>query len=287
MKRVLWLLVNLIFLITLMFGQEKNENLYTLIKAAQNNDNLYQIILMEKSKLNLQHERINSGYFPSVNLGVSFKYQSELPLIELPSMGLPVSPIEAGVKDQYDMNIEINELIFNGFTRQSSKKLNKNLNDEQEFKRIYRREEIAHLILQLAYQHHLLQISKNSLITSGERLNISLKRVKLFYEQGFKSALDTLEITGKINDLLLKKVALQTSQNQILIRIRRLTNINSITEIKIPDDFLVIRSISELELNQNSLQENYNIALLKYYKNNLTLTKEIHKSAFYPHIYGV
>jgi len=86
--------------------------------------------------------------------------------------------------------------------------------------------------------------------------------------------------------LQLKQVAIQTSRNQILIRLCKLTNINDINSINIPDNFLLIQPISELEINQNNIQENFNITLLKYQKNNLTITKEIHKSAFYPHIYG-
>ena len=120
MHRIVIIILGLLFVLPFpLSAQSAKENL-TLEEAIQlsleNNLTLKQQedrIRQAEAELKIQ----KTGYLPSLNLGSSYSYTSELASLQLPFSvpGVGAVTIDAGTKNRYDLNATINQPLFTGF----------------------------------------------------------------------------------------------------------------------------------------------------------------------------
>jgi outer membrane protein TolC len=99
----------LIALVSLLFvSQPKTDslNLQTCYELARENYPIYQQLTREKQISSLKKENIEKQYWPQLNLGGKVSYQSDV-------TSVPMSPIHIS-KDQYQMNLNLNQAIYDG-----------------------------------------------------------------------------------------------------------------------------------------------------------------------------
>jgi outer membrane protein len=230
-----------------------------------------------------------TGYLPSLNLGSSYNYTSELASLELPFSipGVGAVTIDAGTKNRYDLNATINQPLFTGFRIR-----NLNKAAEQQMKESYSQNQIArnsillntHDVYYAAQLNLLQQNILSSSITRGEQ---DLQLVKNFLQAGQVSPFDTMKVANHVLNLNTQFQSLQHQQIIILSQLAYILNIQSISSIKPVDLKNIPLSLETFEYYKNAAlksrpelsQIRNQIAAQQYRRNAL-------RSGFLPQVYG-
>ncbi len=279
-----YLLLLLPMLILKSFGGDYTVS--ELAEKAEANDNLKTVLEAEISKSVLLQKSVKASYYPSTDLVSTYSYQSDLPKLQISGLPIPVPETELGIKNRYDAYFEIKQLIFNGFaTKYRAAAIQEGIG-EQQFRLRFRQKEIAHMILQFGYRYHLAELSEQVLASSYQRISYNLDRVRLLFDKGYKSALDTLEIAVKLDEIELQKIELLSYKERLLQKLEIYCGVNDIEAVIIPDDLLDIKLCDPQKIRALSPEGSFEVKLTDYQARQIRLREKEHRAAYYPQIYG-
>lgn len=292
MRKVL----EIIFVITLfvqfqLHAQSIGDNL-TLDKAIQ-------LCLDNNLTLQQQQERvkqaqteidvIRADYFPSFGLKGSYVHISELAQLELPFNIPGTGPvtIEAGVKNQYDLNAYVNQPLFTGFRTRNLIKA-----AEQQTKEIREQLQISqNLILlniyKIFYAAQLNYLQQNILNASIKRKQGDLHLVKNFLEAGQVSPFDTMKVSNQVLSLQTQLKTIQHDEIILLSELALTLNIQNISSIEPASLDHIIPSIEPLDVLQNqAVKFRPEIAQITHRLNGQDYRKKAVRSGFFPQVFG-
>ena len=284
MKNQIILLV--VILTTRVFVWANDYTLEYCFDAAMHSDYSLSIINDEIGKRVLERRDTASVYYPVIGAIGNIQYKSEVPTLDLSSLGMGGGTAELGTSFTYAFSINMNQIIFDGFSRKYALLLSENSLNQELRKKILREDVINQTILQLAYLYTLSTLNIETLTTSMKRLGFNLNQIKLFASQGFASELDLLDIQSKLKELEQEKLNLESGRRKILLQISELTDITDLDKLTIPEEYLELLNPGNFQEIEDKLKANGELALFDFTKRNIELKKKISKASFYPHISG-
>jgi len=263
---------------------------YTLedcFRAALKNDYSLSILNDELGKKLLDRKNAQSSFYPVIGTAGSIQYKSEAPTLDLSTLGMPAGgTAELGTNFIYDFNINMNQMIFDGFSRKYALLLAGNsLNQKRREKEL--KEDIIHqTILQLSYSYTMSKLNIETLSTSIKRLGFNLNQIKLFVDQGFSSELDLLDIQSKLKELEQQKLNLESGRRKILLQISELSGITDLDTLTIPSKYLELLDPEKLGELEGKLEANGQLSLFNFSSRQIELKKKIDEAAYYPSVSG-
>lgn len=150
-----------------------------------------QRVLVDEN-LAIQKSIFQSSYLPQANISAQAGWQSEV--TELP-IKIPGVPINTLAKDQYRIQMEVTQLLYDGGLVKNQKKIS-TLNSTTELQKIsVEQYKIKEKILQLVVQIHTLDALNNQTVLLQEDLRQAINKAEVQVNQGvaFKSALYSLQ----------------------------------------------------------------------------------------------
>ncbi len=283
MKKIIILLV-LIFTTGIFIGA-KDYTLKDCFEAAMHNDYSLSIINDEIGKRVLERRDAASVYYPVIGAIGNIQYKSEVPKLDLSSLGMGGGSTELGTNFTYAFSINMNQIIFDGFSRKYALLLSENSLNKELQKKTIREDIINQTILQLAYSYTLSTLNIETLTTSMKRLGFNLNQVKLFVDQGFSSELDLLDIQSKLKELEQEKLNLESGRRKILLQVSELTGISDLDKLTIPEEYLELLHSDNLHGIEDKLEANGELVLFDFTQRKIELKKKIDEASFYPHVF--
>ncbi len=284
MKKCVILLV-LIFM-TGVFGWTKVYTLNECFEAVMHNNYSLSIINDEIGKRVLERRDAASLYYPVIGAIGSIQYKSEVPALDLSSLGMMGGTAELGTNFIYDLNLNINQIIFDGFSRKYALLLSENRLNQEIQKKILKEDVLNQTILQLAYSYIMSTLNIETLTTSIKRLGFNLNQVKLFFDQGFTSELDLLDIQSKLKELEQEKLNLESRRRKILLQISEITGISDLDELTIQEEYMELLNPDYLQGIEGKLAVNGELVLFDFIQRNIELKRKTNESSFYPSVSG-
>ena len=284
MKKIIILPV-LIFTTGIFIGA-KDYTLKDCFETAMHNDYSLSIINDEIGKRVLEYRDATSLYYPVIGAIGNIQYKSEVPTLDLSSLGMGGGSTELGTNFTYAFSINMNQIIFDGFSRKYALLLSENSLNQELQKKTLREDVINQTILQLAYSYTLSTLNIETLTTSIKRLGFNLDQVKLFFDQGFSSELDLLDVQSKLKELEQEKLNLESGRRKILLQVSELTGIFDLDKLTIPEEYLELLNPDNLHGIEDKLEANGELVLFDFTQRKIELKKKIDEASFYPHVSG-
>jgi outer membrane protein TolC len=252
------------------------------VKKAIQNDELVRIYQLDRNITTIQSSQILRSYLPSLDIDARYFHQSEIAKLDIPF--IPGTTIDAGVYNQYDVSVEIKQLLFDGLNRFYTQRQLKTIFEEKSYRLQYRKRELEFLVYQLAYQYELQSTLLQSLHTSLQRLHLQKKKIQALYQQGFASRLDTLEIRNRISEIHLQMIRVQNERKQILTELQKICDVSSIdsVDVNIPD-ILTYDKIHQFL--QHLLSDNFDLRILRFQKTTFRWKLRQDIQLFLPKVY--
>lgn len=243
MQRVLWSLALLV--LPLMAQQE-----LTLSEAWQialrNNLTLQQqqkVIEQAEKEWQIQKTQL----LPTLSASGNYNYVSELARLQLPFPVPGVKEIEAGVRNQYDLSLVLQQPIFTGFRTTNLIKSARQQYRAQQLQEAVIRNRLLFQIGLLFYSIQLNLLQQQVLRESIARTDNHLQQVRNFYLTGQAPAFDTLQV---FNRKLQQQNQLEQVKNTLTIlttRFHHLLNTEQPVEAAPLSIEAVIPSLAPLE----------------------------------------
>ena len=262
---------------------------YTLeecFSAAILNDYSLSILDDDLAKKNLDRKDALSAFYPIIGTTGNVQYKSEVPTLDLSSLGMPGKTAELGTNFVYDFNINMNQIIFDGFSRKYSLLISENGLNQKRQEKALKEDMIHQTILQLSYSYTMSKLNIEALSTSIKRLGYNLNQVKLFVDQGFSSELDLIDIQSKLKELEQEKINLESGRRKILLQLSEITGITDIGSLIIPPEYLKLLDPENLNNLEEKLGANGKLSLFGFNQRTIELKKKIDKASYYPRISG-
>ncbi len=114
--------IPIFLLITASFSLASQEkiDLYSLFSQAQKNHPLHKQNELYQKQSDLNKIALKKNFYPQLNLNGQFTYQSDVTSIDIPVPGISLPEIS---KDQYRLNLDASQLIYDGGINQLQQKL--------------------------------------------------------------------------------------------------------------------------------------------------------------------
>lgn len=253
----------LVFLIPLfVFGQEQPK--FTLTdchdSAVYNYPNLRQLEL-NKAVFDLNTKNIKTSYYPKLNLNGQVSYQSDVTKMPIGN-NIPGLNIEELDKDWYKINLDIEQMIYDGGLNSSRKKL-----EESEFKisnqklqvELYQlKDRISHLFFNIVF----LDKNREILNVLIDNLRIRIYNAQKMFDNGMllSSEIDALRV--EINTTIQRIIELDGDIEALIASMNEISgmDIKSASQLVIPfieiSDYIFINNRPEyllLSLQQEKL----------------------------------
>lgn len=256
--------------------------------ALQKNLTLQQVeksIQRAKEEIKIQR----TGFLPSIGGFASYRYQSEIPSLELPFQIPGQGPIniEAGFKNQYDFNVGVQQTIFTGFRTFHFVKAAK---DQFQARLAGKKSTQNQLLLQIGQLYYTIQsnlLQQDIISQSIQRADNQLQKVNSLLEAQQAMPFDTLEIA---NHKLQQQIQLKNLENiyQILIsQFNYLLNIDSVRTVHRMSIESMALSLNSLENYQKiALEQRPELAQLNFSKRAQSNQIKVFRSALLPQVYA-
>jgi outer membrane protein len=197
-----------------------------------------------------------SGFLPSIGGSASYRYQSEIPSLELPFQlpGQGPISIEAGFKNQYDLNVGVQQPIFTGFRTYHLAKAAK---DQFQARLAGKQSTQNQLLLQIGQLYYTIQsnlLQQDIIAQSIRRADDQLQKVNSLLEAQQAIPFDTLEIANRKLQQQIQLKNLVNVYHILLSQFNYLLNIDSVQAVQKV-------SIESTGLSLNSLGDYQKIAL--------------------------
>ena len=262
---------------------------YTLedcFSAAIKNDYSLSILDDDLAKKNLDREDALSAFYPILGTVGNVQYKSEVPTLNLSSLGMSGGTAELGTSFVYDFNINMNQILFDGFSRKYALLLSKNSINQKRQEKALKEDLIHQTILQLSYSYTMSKLNIETLSTSMKRLGYNLNQVKLFVDQGFSSELDLIDIQSKLKELEQEKINLESGRRKLLLQLSEITGIFDLDSLTMPPEYLKLLDPENLKNLEEKLGANGKLSLFEFSQREIELKKKIDMASYYPRISG-
>ncbi len=192
--------------------------------ARQNYPLIKQYDLINKSeKYNLNNA--SKKYLPQLSLSARATYQSDVTSIEIPEQLQGMFDLEALSKDQYQAQIEVNQLIWDGGLTSSKKKLTKAESQIDRQKVEVELYAINDRVNQLFFGILLLNEQEKQLNLLSEELQRNYEKIGTFVENGVANEADLDALKVEQLNINQQKIQLKTSRKTYLQMLSMLTGV--------------------------------------------------------------
>ena len=292
MHRIVIIILGLLFVLPFPLSAQSAKESLTLEEAIrlslENNLTLKQQedrIRQAEAELKIQ----KTGYLPSLNLGSSYSYTSELASLQLPFSvpGVGAVTIDAGTKNRYDLNATINQPLFTGFRiRNLTRAAEQQMQESHSQKQMARNSILlnTHNIYYAAQLNLLQQNILSSSITRGEQ---DLQSVKNFLAAGQVSPFDTMKVANHVLNLKTQFQSLQHQQAIILSQLAYILNINNIASVKPVDLNNIPQNLETFDYYENAaLKSRPELSRIQNQIAAQQYRRKALRSGFLPQVYG-
>lgn len=206
-----------------------------LLSAGKNNFPLFGRDSLFRESANLQVKNLNSRYFPSLSLEGKASWQSDVTTIDLPIPGInfPEFP-----KDQYKINVDIKQMVFDGGLTQSAKEAELLKAELLSIQTGLSYVPLYHQLNSLFHGILLLNENEKSLNGHLQRLQAQENLLKSLAENGMSKA-------SQLAELHIEKIKIQQSLEEIAYnRTDALNALKILTGISCTSDNLTLVSVT-------------------------------------------
>jgi outer membrane protein len=230
-----------------------------------------------------------SQYLPSLGGFASYRYQSEIPSLELPFQIPGQGPIniEAGFKNQYDLNVAIQQPIFTGFRTHSLVNAAKEQFQARLSGKSIAQNQLLLRIGQLYYQIQSNLLEQETIAQSIQRADNQLKKVRSLLLADQAIPFDTLEIANRKlqQQILLKN--LENIQQILQSQFNYLLNTDTDRPVqKISADSLALFLDPLRSYQQVALEKRPELEQLTATRKAQSNQVKVFRSAMFPQIYA-
>lgn len=256
--------------------------------ARKNNLTLKQVektIRQAEEEIKIQR----SDFLPSINASAAYNYQSEIAEFQLPFQipGQGVVDIEAGIKNQYDLNVSLRQPLFTGFRTYNLVKAAQ----EQLHARIAAKESSENqLLLRIGQLYYAIQsnaLQQEIISRSIQRANNQLTKVRNLLAADQAIPFDTLEIA---NRKLQQQIQLKNLENVHQIQLSQfdyLLKIDSTIALrKIPAESISLALDGPENYKTTALQRRPELAQYNSIKKAQSNQLKVVRSALFPQVYA-
>ncbi len=227
MKQVFGLLV---FMLLTAPVPAQEVNTYTSLQdiwqaLSRQNANLAQLdAALEQADLDVRARR--ASRLPALQAGAGYNYISETARFTLPFTlpGTPPQEIEAGVKNQYDLNLRVQQPVFTGFRLKNEVQLARTRKESVALQKAITRNQLFLLAGQIYYRYQLNRMQQNLLQKGLNRLDIQLQKVRNFFLSEQATSFDTLEVYNRKLELANRLQRLRRLERIILSQLQHVLN---------------------------------------------------------------
>ena len=256
--------------------------------ALQKNLTLQQVeksIQQAKEEIKIQQ----SGFLPSIGGAASYHYQSEIPSLELPFQlpGQGPISIEAGFKNQYDLNVGVQQPIFTGFRTYHLAKAAK----EQFQARLAGKQSAQNqLLLQIGQLYYTIQsnlLQQDIIAQSIQRADDQLQKVNSLLEAQQAIPFDTLEIANRKLQQQIQLKNLENVYHILLSQFNYLINIDSVRAVhKVSIESMALSLSSVGDYQKTALEQRPELAQLNFNKRAQSNQIKVFRSVLLPQVYA-
>jgi outer membrane protein len=256
--------------------------------ALQKNLTLQQVeksIQQAKEEIKIQQ----NGFLPSIGGSASYHYQSEIPSLELPFQipGQGPTSIEAGFKNQYDLNVGVQQPIFTGFRTYHLAKAAK----EQFQSRLAGKQSTQNrLLLQIGQLFYTIQsnlLQQDIISQSIRRADDQLQRVNSLLTAEQAVPFDTLEIANRKLQQQIQLKNLDNIYHILLSQFNYLLNIDSVRAVhKVSIESTALPLISLDDYQKTALEQRPELAQLNFTKKAQSNQIKVFRSNLLPQVYA-
>jgi outer membrane protein TolC len=210
----------------MIFGQ--NRTVFTLTDcydSAVNNYPNLQKLLLNKEIFSLNTKNIKSNYYPKLNLNGQISYQSDVTKMPIGN-SIPGISIKELDKDWYQINLNIEQMIYDGGLTKSKKKLEEadfNVSDQKMQVELYQlKSNINHLYFNIIF----LNKNKEILNILINNLQIRIDDAKTAFENGMllSSEIDALRVEK--NSTTQKIIEIKEDINSLIASMNELSGLD-------------------------------------------------------------
>lgn len=259
---------------------------FALVKA--NNLNLKQFeTAMRQAQLETGIQK--TAYLPTVATAASFNYISELAKLEVPLSlpGISIPPIEAGVKNQYDLAILVKQPLFTGFR---TKNLIRSAKAQEQANAVEKEILLNKLYLQtgqLFYGIQLNRYQRKVLQQSVRRADVQLEKVRNLLQAQQITRFDTLQVANRKLTLQNRILRLRHLEEILLSKFRFLLNTDAPAEIELIRLQQVPLSLEDLSSYIRIARENRpELRKLQALKNARSFSAKAVRSVRFPQVFA-
>ncbi len=231
----------------------------------------------------------SAAQYPVFNVGAAFNHQSEIASLSLPlalTQGNPIT-MEAGVKDQYDLSVSVNQPLFTGFRTSSLIEAARQQMQSKEIEKNVIENQLLLSIGKLYYQSQLNLLQRKVLIQSEKRIENQLTLIRNMMDAEQKTAFDTLEVSSRKLNIQSQLIKLKDVYEIILSKTRYLINTENITDLNTLEIKTVSLKVPNLRDIQNSaINSRFELKFIDRQKKSVEYNKAALKSFYYPQIFA-
>ena len=271
MRKILFIFLTLI---AINIQAQEPDIMYCYKKAAE----IYPLFKQKEILTNindLKVKSINTNYLPQVNINGQMTYQSDVTMIPIK---LPFITIPEVSKDMYKLTLDVNQLIYDGGTLKSQKKVedlaaqSDKQNVETELYKLKER------INQLYFGILIYQKNIELLETSKQTIKSKLKEIESGIKNGVINEVNSDKLYAEIITIDQKIIELEKNQKGVKWMLFEMVS------IYMPDNYkLIVPANVTVNESENTRPELKNFDLAK---DRLLATKSLLDSKLYPKLYG-
>ncbi len=261
---------------------------------------LHQITeLVKKNNLSLQQQQKRveqamaeitvqkAGYWPTLNLGSSASHVSKVAQIDISFPPLFSKTINAGVKNQYDINLNITQPVFTGFRTQN---LVRSAGQQLEQRKSEKEAAQNGIILQVQQIYYTLQanlLQRQVLHNSALRIDDHLRQTLNFYHNAQATAFDTLEAANRLLETQTRLMKLVHQRNILLSQLASVLNFQQIDSVAALDvAHIPIEIRAQNEYQSMAADNRPELFVSRHQEKELVFRKKALQSQYYPQLFA-
>ncbi|RMI01329.1 MAG: TolC family protein, partial [Calditrichaeota bacterium] len=228
-----------------------------------------------------------SRYLPTFSINAAYSHVSEVARLEIP-LPLPgLEPIEAGVKDQYDLSIGVTQPVFTGFRIRNLVRAAREQRQAAEIQAAVVKHQLLLQVGQLYYEIQQNLLQQAVLEQAIQRAEAHRQRVRNFFLAEQAAAFDTLEAANRKLQLISQLRQLQNLHRVLLTRFRHLLNTDAPLTIERMVVDTVETTLSPLESYlERAIQKRPELQQVAAVRRVQLFRGKALRSAYFPQIYA-
>ncbi|MFC1770390.1 TolC family protein [Candidatus Margulisiibacteriota bacterium] len=237
-------------------------------------------------KARLEEDSTQKSWLPSLSLGSGYQHLSETGQLNMPTIG----NINVGVNDNYENNINLSYVIFNGFGKESSCKLKKLQTNIQQLVFEQKQKETAFKVVSLYKKIESFLLQKNILNKGKERIDLQIAKVTSLIDNGLALPIERLTLSLSLSQYDQSLLQLESDYQSILDQLHNFADepitvpLPPIAENidKRPLTNSSLPSYTNSEIPKIKLTQNEPLKILNSQKESIKTNKNLISSRYYP-----